>query len=134
MSSTFLSRGLTKATFALLGKRLHLKLLFIAIDNGILKGSAAILTKAKFLETMLRFFTIYRPKNCVIVTIFFCCNSTPDFKNYRMIFIGITYNINCLFVVIKALFFGYVSGFFTTRFFNNVNPLMHNVPKWSGTL
>ena len=134
MSSAFLSRGLKKATFALLGKRLHLKLLFIAIDNGILKGSAAVLIKAKFLETMLRFLTIYRPKNCVIVTIFFCYNSTPDFKNYRMIFIGITYNINCLFVVIKAFFFGYVSGFFTTRFFNNVDPLMHNVPKWSGTL
>ena len=47
MSSVFLSRGLTEATFALLGKRLNLKLLFIAIDNDILKGSAAILIKAK---------------------------------------------------------------------------------------
>ena len=45
-TSVFLSRGLTQATFALLGKMLYLKLLFIAIDNGVLKGSAAILIKA----------------------------------------------------------------------------------------
>ena len=38
-----------------------------------------------------------------------------------MVFIGITYNINCLFVIIKTIFFGYVSGFFTIRFFNNIN-------------
>ena len=42
----FLSRGLTQATFALLRKMLYLKLLFIAIDNCVLKGSAAILIKA----------------------------------------------------------------------------------------
>ena len=46
LSSVFLSRGLTQATFALLGKMLYLKLLFIAIDKGVLKGSAAILIKA----------------------------------------------------------------------------------------
>ena len=39
-------RGLTQATFALLGKMLYLKLLFIAIDKGVLKGSGAILIKA----------------------------------------------------------------------------------------
>ena len=38
LSSVFLSRGLTQATFALLGKMLYLKLLFIAIDKGVLKG------------------------------------------------------------------------------------------------
>ena len=38
-----------------------------------------------------------------------------------MIFIGITYNINCLFFIIEAIFFGYFGGFFTTRFFNNIN-------------
>ena len=38
-----------------------------------------------------------------------------------MVFIGITYNINCLFLIIKTIFFGYVSGFFTIRFFNNMN-------------
>ena len=43
LSSVFLSRGSTQATFALLGKMLYLKLLFIAIDRGVLKGSAAIL-------------------------------------------------------------------------------------------
>ena len=46
LSSVFLSRGLTQATFALLGKMLYLKLLPIAIDNGVLKGSTAILIKA----------------------------------------------------------------------------------------
>ena len=46
LSSVFLSRGLTQATFALLGKMLYLKLLFIVIDKGVLKGSAAILIKA----------------------------------------------------------------------------------------
>ena len=40
LSSVFLSRGLTQATFALLGKMLYLNLLFIAIDSGVLKGSA----------------------------------------------------------------------------------------------
>ena len=54
LSSVFLSRDLTKATFPLLGKMLYFKLLFIAIDKGVLKGSAAI-------------------------TIFFYCNSTPNF-------------------------------------------------------
>ena len=44
--SVFLPRGLTQATFTLLGKMLHLKLLFIAIDNGVLKGWAAIMIKA----------------------------------------------------------------------------------------
>ena len=44
--SVFLSRGLTQATCALLGKMLYLKLSFITIDNGALKGSAAILIKA----------------------------------------------------------------------------------------
>ena len=39
LSSVFLSRGLTQATFALLGKMLYLKLLFIAIDNGVLRGT-----------------------------------------------------------------------------------------------
>ena len=46
LSSVFLSRGLLQATFASLGKMLYLKLLFIAIDKGVLKGSAAILIKA----------------------------------------------------------------------------------------
>ena len=46
LSFVFLSTGLTQATFALLGKMLYLKLLFIAIDKGVLKGSAAILIKA----------------------------------------------------------------------------------------
>ena len=46
LSSVFLSRGLTQVIFVLLGKMLYLKLLFIAIDNGVLKGSAAILIKA----------------------------------------------------------------------------------------
>ena len=46
LSSVFLSRGLALATFALLGKMLYLKLLFIAIDKGVLKGSADILIKA----------------------------------------------------------------------------------------
>ena len=45
LSSAFLSRGLTQAIFPLLGQTLHLKLLFIATDNGVLKGSAAILIK-----------------------------------------------------------------------------------------
>ena len=45
LSSVFLSRGLTQAALALLPKMLHLKLLFIAIDNGVLKGSTAILIK-----------------------------------------------------------------------------------------
>ena len=133
MSSTFLSRGLTKATFALLGKRLHLKLLFIAIDNGILKGSAAILTKANFWRQCLGS-SLFTGQKIVLLLLFSFVVIVLLIKNYRMIFIGITYNINCLFAVIKALFFGYVSGFFTARFFNNVNPLMHNVPKWSGTL
>ena len=44
--SVFLSRGLTQATFALQEKMLYLKLLFIAINNGVLKGLAAILIKA----------------------------------------------------------------------------------------
>ena len=46
LSSAFLSSGLTQAIFALLGEMFYLKLLFIAIDNGVLKGSAAILIKA----------------------------------------------------------------------------------------
>ena len=46
LSSVFLSKCLTQATFALLGKKLYLKLLFIAIAKGVLKGSAAILVKA----------------------------------------------------------------------------------------
>ena len=46
LSSVFLSRGLTQATFVLQEKMLYLKLLFIAINNGVLKGSAAILIKA----------------------------------------------------------------------------------------
>ena len=46
LSSVFLSRDFAQATFALLGKMLCLKLLFIAIDNGVLKGSAAILITA----------------------------------------------------------------------------------------
>ena len=45
LSSVFLSRGLTQATFAFLGKMLYLKLLFIAIDKGVLKASAVILIK-----------------------------------------------------------------------------------------
>ena len=47
LSSVFLSRGLTQATFALLGKMLYLKLLFDAISKGELQGSAAILIKAR---------------------------------------------------------------------------------------
>ena len=35
------------ATFALLGKMLYLKLLFIAVDKGVLKGSEAIFIKLK---------------------------------------------------------------------------------------
>ena len=42
----FLSRGLTQVTIALIGKILYLKLLFIAIDYGVLKGSAVIVIKA----------------------------------------------------------------------------------------
>ena len=38
-----------------------------------------------------------------------------------MVFIGIAYNFNHLFVIIKTIFFGYVNGFFTNRFFNNIN-------------
>ena len=45
LSSVFLSRGLPQAALALLRKMLHLKVLFIAIDNGILKGSTAFLIK-----------------------------------------------------------------------------------------
>ena len=41
-----LSRVLTQAAFALLRKMLYLKLLFIDVDNGVLKGSVAILIKA----------------------------------------------------------------------------------------
>ena len=44
--SVFLSRGLTQATLALSGKILCLKLLLIAIESGVLKGSAVILMKA----------------------------------------------------------------------------------------
>ena len=39
LSSVFLSRGLTQATFALLGKMLYLKLLFDAISKGELQGA-----------------------------------------------------------------------------------------------
>ena len=42
LSSVFLCRGLTQATFALLGKMLYLNLLFIAIDSGVLKDSASV--------------------------------------------------------------------------------------------
>ena len=41
----FLSRGLTQTTLALLWKSLCLKLLFIAVVSGVLKGSATILIK-----------------------------------------------------------------------------------------
>ena len=44
--SVFLSKGLTQATLALSGKILCLKLLLIAIESGVRKGSAAILVKA----------------------------------------------------------------------------------------
>ena len=44
--SSVLSRGLTQASFVLLGKMLYLKLLIYAIDKGVLKGLAAILIKA----------------------------------------------------------------------------------------
>ena len=44
--SVFLSRGLTQTTLALSGKILCLKLLLIAIESGVLKGSAVILMKA----------------------------------------------------------------------------------------
>ena len=44
--SVFLSRGLTEATLALSAKIFCLKLLFIPIESGVLKGSAAILIKA----------------------------------------------------------------------------------------
>ena len=133
-SSVFLSRGFTQATFALLGKILCLKLLFLAIDTGILKGSAAILIKAgeilsltdsfawvQFQEILLKFVTVYWRKARVIISIFFYCNSTPNFQNARMVFIGMIYNINFLFVVIKAMFFGFGIRFFTTLFFNNMN-------------
>ena len=46
LSSVFSSRGLTLSTFAILGKMLYLKLLFVAIDNSVLKDSAAILIKS----------------------------------------------------------------------------------------
>ena len=46
LSFVFLSRGLTQATFLLKGVILYLKLLFITIYKGVLKGSAAILIKA----------------------------------------------------------------------------------------
>ena len=45
--SVFLSRGLTQATLALSGKIFYLKLLFIAIESGVLKDSAVILIKAR---------------------------------------------------------------------------------------
>ena len=45
--SVFLPRGLTQATWASLGKILCLKLLFIAIESGVLKGSAVTLIKAE---------------------------------------------------------------------------------------
>ena len=77
LSSVFSSRGLTQATFALQEKMLYLKLLFIAINNGVLKGSAAILIKAWgilswvwFLKTLRNFVTIYKRKDCVIIIIF----------------------------------------------------------------
>ena len=57
LSFVFLSRGLTQTTFALPGNMLYLKLLFIAIDKGVLKVSAAILIKAGGIscEVMLSF-------------------------------------------------------------------------------
>ena len=47
-----------------------------------------------------------------------------------MVFIGITYNLNCLFVIFKTIFFGYVSGFFTTRFLNNINVMFIEDFQW----
>lgn len=45
LPSVFLSRGLTQATFGLLGKILYLKLLFVATDNDVLTGSATFWLK-----------------------------------------------------------------------------------------
>ena len=99
LSSVFLSRGLTQATFVLLGKMLHLKLLLFAIDSGVLKKlgnhfdyswRSFILTDSfpwvQFLETLFNFVTIYRRKGCVIINTFICGNSTPNFSNARMVF------------------------------------------------
>ena len=44
---------MTQATLALLGKILCLKLLFIAIKSGALKGSAVILIKAGVILSLL---------------------------------------------------------------------------------
>ena len=72
-SFVFLSRGLTQATFALLGKMLYLKLLFNAIDKGVLKVSAAILIKAgEILSWTIAFpgFNFWR--HCLTLSLFTC--------------------------------------------------------------
>ena len=47
-----------------------------------------------------------------------------------MVFKGIAYNFNHLFVTVKTIFFGYVNGFFTTRFFNNINVMFIEDLNW----
>ena len=72
-----LSRGLTQqATFALLVRMLYLKLIFTAIDIGVLKDSTAILRNCiltdsfpcvQFVDTLLNFVTVHRQNNCIII-------------------------------------------------------------------
>ena len=70
LSSVFLSRGLTQATFKLLGKMLYLKLLFIAIDNGLLKGSAAILLKVgEILSWLIAFLGFNFWRHCLTLSL-----------------------------------------------------------------
>ena len=81
-----------------------MKLLFIAIDNAVLKGSAAILIKAggilsgTLLETLLNLITAYRQKDRVIISIFFSVIILLIFKILEWLSYEL-YNINGLFVI-----------------------------------
>ena len=101
-------------------RKMYLKLLFITINNGVLKDSAVILINVGGILAWAIVFpgfnfwrhcltlSLFTGDKIVLSLVFSFAGIVLLIFKTRMVFIGITYNVNCFFIIIKAVFFGFI--------------------------